>query len=291
MKRKLIVRNLLVACMVFMLVVAGITVLVLAASGDSATPKNSSDAAPSAAVQRQAEPEAISTFYLTPQEDATASIEFVFNDEAIPFETVYEEDDTLPKGVQAVLSEGAAGTLRYTTECILHNGIAVSSQLVGAEVVAEPQTRVVRVGTYVKPPRQVVSTARPIDPTSGAGNFLTYVTIDEENNTISTPSGEVYHYSSSITGEATAYSCEGEANPITATGTHARVGAVAVDPSVIPLGTRMFILLSDGSLIYGYCVAEDTGGAVKGNIIDLYMNTIADCSLVGRSACTVYFLT
>jgi 3D (Asp-Asp-Asp) domain-containing protein len=49
----------------------------------------------------------------------------------------------------------------------------------------------------------------------------------------------------------------------TATGVQVTYGVVAVDPTVIPLGTRMFI---PG---YGYAVAADTGGAVKGYIIDL----------------------
>ena len=291
MKRKMIARNLFAMSVVFTVVVAGITALVLAASGDSATPKNSSGTVSTVAVQQRATPEAVSTFYLTPQEDTTASIQLVYTDELIPFETIYEEDDTLPKGMQAVLSTGKAGTLRYTTECIMHNGVEVSSLLVSTEVLTEAEPRVIRVGTYVEPPRTIISTARPEDPTTDTENFLSSVTIDAENKTITTPSGEVYHYSSTFAGEATAYSCEDEENPITATGTHARVGEVAVDPNVIPLGTKMFIVLDNGSLIYGYCVAEDTGGAVKGNVIDLYMNTIADCSLVGRSACTVYFLT
>ncbi|HXK34371.1 MAG TPA: ubiquitin-like domain-containing protein [Dehalococcoidia bacterium] len=50
---------------------------------------------------------------------------------------------------------------------------------------------------------------------------------------------------------------------VTATGVVVTYGVVAVDPNVIPLGTRLFI---PG---YGYAVAADTGGAVKGNIIDL----------------------
>ena len=49
----------------------------------------------------------------------------------------------------------------------------------------------------------------------------------------------------------------------TATGTIVQKGTVAVDPSVFPLGTRMYI---PG---YGYGVAEDTGGAIIGHIIDL----------------------
>ena len=67
-----------------------------------------------------------------------------------------------------------------------------------------------------------------------------------------------------------------------------RVGTVAVDKSVIPLGTRMYIVASDGSVIYGMAVAEDTG--VKGNKVDLYYDTYQQCINFGRRTCTVYIL-
>ena len=51
---------------------------------------------------------------------------------------------------------------------------------------------------------------------------------------------------------------------VTRTGVTVRHGAVAVDPEVIPLGTLLYV---EG---YGYAVAVDTGGAVKGNMIDLF---------------------
>ncbi len=309
---KLIVRNLLVAFIVFALIVTGITVLVLAASGDSEATKSGTAAiTEQTALLQQPEPAQSApasavenTLSLTPQEDTAAAVHFLYSDEVIPYQTIYVEDPTLEKGVEEVETEGETGLRRSTTELVLHNGAEVSRQEVGTVVLREPVDRVIRVGTYVPPaksqPAQSQSSAAASSastttaantPSGSSRNFLSSVTIDEVNKTITTPSGEVFSYSSVMTGEATAYSCEGNPNATTATGTKARVGAVAVDPSVIPLGTRMFIMLSDGSLIYGYCVAEDTGGAVKGNIIDLYMNTIADCSLVGRSACTVYFLT
>ena len=76
----------------------------------------------------------------------------------------------------------------------------------------------------------------------------------------------------------------------TATGTLCRVGAIAVDPKVIPYGTRMYIVTNDGRYVYGIAVAEDCGGAIKGNRVDLYFNTDAECRAFGIRNCTIYFL-
>jgi len=73
--------------------------------------------------------------------------------------------------------------------------------------------------------------------------------------------------------EATAYTWTGQR---TASGTWPAVGTVAVDPQVIPLGTKLYI---EG---YGPAVALDTGGAVKGNVIDVYLPTEAECWQWGR---------
>ncbi len=81
--------------------------------------------------------------------------------------------------------------------------------------------------------------------------------------------------------KATAYTHTGNQ---TATGTWPKVGTIAVDPRVIPLGTRVYVVG------YGYAVAEDTGGAIKGNIIDLFMETENQCINWGRRNVTVYIL-
>ena len=65
-------------------------------------------------------------------------------------------------------------------------------------------------------------------------------------------------------------------------GTRARVGEIAVDPSVIPLGSRVYI---KG---VGARIAEDTGGNIKGNTIDIYMNTLGECRRWGARTVTVY---
>lgn len=73
--------------------------------------------------------------------------------------------------------------------------------------------------------------------------------------------------------EATAYTWTGQR---TATGTWPSRGTVAVDENVIPLGTKLYI---EG---YGEAIAEDTGGAIKGHIIDIYMETEDECWEWGR---------
>ena len=76
---------------------------------------------------------------------------------------------------------------------------------------------------------------------------------------------------------STGYSLPGH----TATGLPVGWGVVAVDPSVIPLGTRMTI---PG---YGEGIAADTGSAVRGNDIDLWFPTLAQARAWGRRAVTI----
>ena len=80
---------------------------------------------------------------------------------------------------------------------------------------------------------------------------------------------------------ATAYTPGVGAGYTTATGARAGYGIVAVDPNVIPLGTRMYI---PG---YGYGVAADTGGAIKGNKIDVCFDTLDEALTWGRRTVTI----
>ncbi|MCW6070180.1 FG-GAP-like repeat-containing protein [Clostridium sporogenes] len=85
--------------------------------------------------------------------------------------------------------------------------------------------------------------------------------------------------------KSTAYS--GDA--ITAKGTKPKrnpngYSTIAVDPRVIPIGSRVYV---EG---YGYAIAEDTGGAIKGNIIDVFMNSKAECISWGRRNVKVYII-
>jgi peptidoglycan DL-endopeptidase CwlO len=88
-----------------------------------------------------------------------------------------------------------------------------------------------------------------------------------------------------LTMVATGYSPqEPGLNDHTATGMKAQRGVVAVDPSVIPLGTRVYV---EG---YGNAIAGDTGSAIKGNRIDLCFDTLAECNRYGRRTVKVEIL-
>ena len=70
----------------------------------------------------------------------------------------------------------------------------------------------------------------------------------------------------------------------------AKGGVVGVDPGVIPLGTRVYVETADGQYIYGTAVAADTGGAIKGNKIDICVDTSSEAYAFGRRTVNVYIL-
>lgn len=92
--------------------------------------------------------------------------------------------------------------------------------------------------------------------------------------------------------KATAYAPgphdNGQWGNLTHMGTQVRPGVIAVDPNVIPLGSRVYIEFADGNSMYG--VAEDTGGAIKGNRIDIAMHSVDKAYDFGVQNVKVYVL-
>lgn len=85
--------------------------------------------------------------------------------------------------------------------------------------------------------------------------------------------------------EATAYSSSDPGcGEYTRNGNKLRRGYIAVDPDIIPLGTEVYI---EG---YGYAIADDTGGAIKGHIIDVAMDTHQEAIQFGRQKVVLYIL-
>ncbi len=217
----------------------------------------------------------------------------VYTEEAIPYSTEYYEDETLPVGESQQVTAGVDGTVRYAWLVSYEDGQEVSRTLLSSAVLSEPVNQVVLTHTD-----RTIHEHDSMLESDALESDVEENTISEEaasapatqttaaENTITTASGDVLTYSSVLTCTATAYTGGGT----TATGTSARVGAIAVDPSVIPLGSILYIVADDGYCIYGYCVAEDTGSAIKGNRVDLYFNTYSECINFGRRSVTVYVL-
>lgn len=190
----------------------------------------------------------------------------------IPYEVTYCKDPTLPEGQEEVLVAGVAGQVRKKANVVYVNSQETSHTVVEETVIQQPVNQIVAVGTGTE------LNSETDMPVIGDGVIVT-------------ADGQVLTYSKTAQFTATAYTkTDAGCNDITATGTTVRVGTVAVDPEVIPYGTRMFIVTNDGSYIYGIGTAEDCGGAINGNRLDLYFDTDAECWEFGVKGCTVYFL-
>ena len=218
--------------------------------------------------------------------------EVLTQDEVIPFETVYYEDPTLEPDEEVVLVEGQDGLIHRETEISYENGSEISRKLLSESTKTAMVKRVVLCGINRIIMRQPEEKQPVISMSSGTSSNKTSSSSSSTSasgGVLTTAGGETYYYSKVLTCTATAYSCEGYVG-YTYSGTVARVGAIAVDPSVIPLDTRLYIVTNDGDYVYGCCVAEDTGGSIKGNKVDLYFDTISECLAFGVRTCTVYVL-
>lgn len=177
----------------------------------------------------------------------------------IPYESTRTENAQMYKGEEKVVQPGVVGKKTETVQNTYVNGALVSIDILKSAVTQEPVNEVVEYGTKEKPVEQP-----------------------------KTASLEGKNVKKVIVMQATAY--DPTAGSRTAMGTKARVGAVAVDPRVIPLGSKLYIESMDGFPSYGYAVAEDTGGAIKGNRIDLFYNSNSQANNFGRRSVKVYVL-
>lgn len=182
-------------------------------------------------------------------------------------------DPDAARGTEYIKQKGIPGTTTRTYEKkVIDGGEPVITQV--NTKTTEMQTEITAYGTRVYSPSP-----------SGLSTSKNVITnIDDELGTITLSDGSTYSYSSVQSFTATAYTSSKGKH--TSTGRTAQVGVVAVDPSVIPYGTRMYI--TSGSFVYGVCVAGDCG--VKGKTIDLYFNSRSSCFSFGRRGVTVYFL-
>ena len=189
----------------------------------------------------------------------------------VPFETTYQDTDNLPEGKEVILTAGVNGEKLCTAEVAYTNGVESDRKLVSEEVTTEPVTQVVARGTG-----------------NGKGSGSRRPVIGD--GIIITPEGDVLTYTHVDTYKATSYCRTDEGGEVTSTGTKTRVGVIAVDPRLIPYGTRMYVVTKDGSYIYGVGTAEDCGGDIKNKRLDLFYETRSEALAFGVRDCYVYFL-
>ena len=207
--------------------------------------------------------------------------EIVEYEEVVTHEIIVYEDSSLTPGEEVILSEGYDGLIRYTAQINYKNGVETGRTILSEETVVKAEDTVILRG---------VDRSVKEQENSGLSDYQQSHTSTLGQTAQNIVPGTNLKYSQVLDFQATAYYCEPYAWNTTFTGTEARVGAIAVDPNFIPLGTKMYIVSADGQYIYGYCTAEDTGGAIKGRIVDLYFNTYNECIQFGRRDVKIYVL-
>lgn len=185
----------------------------------------------------------------------------------------YIDDPNLLEGTERVVDEGQDGIKEVSHKVTYKDGEEAAREAVSEHVILEARNKVIARGTAVPTPEpKAIFTSKPRQSDDGG-----------------TING--YSYSKKITMTATAYSTAPEENggsTCSALGNPLSYGIVAVDPKVVPLGSRVYVTSPDGSWTYGVASAEDTGGAIKGNKIDL---CYPDGSHgFGKRSCVVYVL-
>jgi uncharacterized protein YabE (DUF348 family) len=184
---------------------------------------------------------------------------------AIDYTTEFKSSTELDKGVKKVIQKGQTGQKVIISSIVYENGKEISRSLVSENLKSNPIKEIIALGTVG----------------------------------VYTPSrGGDIRYTKKLRVRATAYTADynstgkGPDDPylgITSTGARAKrspdsYSTIAVDPRVIPLGTKLWV---DG---YGYAIAEDIGGAIKGNKIDLYFHSSSEMWDWGARNVDIYIL-
>ena len=167
--------------------------------------------------------------------------------ETVPFKTVERPNNNMKFGEKRVIQTGINGQNSVVKKEFYHGEQLVETKVLETKVITAPQDQIVEIGQ-----------AQSI-------NGMSYTKVIQANVTAYTP------YDAGCTG-------------ITATGRKAGKGVIAVDPRVIPFGTKVYI---PG---YGTAIAADTGGAIKGNRIDVCYPTKGEAFAWGRRNVPVYIL-
>lgn len=195
---------------------------------------------------------------ITRVEKATDEVE-----ETIDYEVEEREDNSLEKGKEKVIAEGQEGVLVKTYEITKENGEDVNRELIDEEVKQESEKRIVAIGT--KEQEQNLTT------------------LSSESSNSNDDDGKVLHMNASAY-TVDCLGCNGSGTTATGINLKENPNVVSVDPSVIPLGSKVWV---EG---YGEAIAGDTGGHIVGNRIDLHFESKSKADSFGRKTVKVKIL-
>lgn len=178
--------------------------------------------------------------------------------EKIAYDTVEKDSDEILTGESEVSQKGVDGEKQVIKRCKYIDGKYDSTKVIDEKVTKEPVDKIVLNGT--------------------------------KKATTTDSSGAPVSYRYMVSGSGTAYTAA--PGSLTATGAEVYEGGVAVNPAIIPYGSKLYIEAADGSHVYGYATAIDTGGALMDGsaIVDLFYFSYDDCVNFGRRDVNVYVL-
>ena len=172
--------------------------------------------------------------------------------EVIPYGTVTQRSNLVSMYSSEVLQKGVNGTRTNTSLVKYVDGVRVSESAVSSEITAEPVDEIISIGTALKAPYS-----------------------RKDSSSLVLENGLPANYQTVLTGKSCAYTAPYGSG--TASGRALEIGTVAVDPAIIPYGSELYIVSTDGSYVYGYAIAADTGNLTpNGVLVDLYMGNMED---------------
>ena len=186
-------------------------------------------------------------------------------DEEVPYEVEYRYTPLLRNGRSRVLQEGQVGYKILTYGETTIDGYVEEAQLLGENIIRKPVTKIYLVGADVP--------VSPLDFGYTIENFAP----TQYKSVIQNAKATGYHTGGNAWG---------------ASGNDLSAGHVAVDPTKIPYNSKLYIASPDGSFVYGYAIASDTGTALMEGLIgvDLFYDTYMESSLNGVKYVNIYIL-
>ncbi|MDR0880655.1 MAG: G5 domain-containing protein [Clostridioides sp.] len=194
----------------------------------------------------------------------------------IPYDTTVLKDENCISGNTEVTREGKDGQKQVSYKMTYHDGKLVEKAQVDEKVISNPEDKIVKEVPDVQvASNEEVSTSRGVSSRGASEKAVSAARDSASAKTSTSQKGRT------MTVQATAY----VGDTITSTGTRPKWGTIAVDPRVIPYGTKVYIPQFD--MVF---TAEDCGGAIKGNIIDIFMTSTSQMNAWGRKTINIQIL-